>query len=139
VDSVKKKTVFLKEVVDKLDLKGVEVLHARAEELGRVDSRRQAYDLAVSRAVAELRILAEYCVPLVKTGGSFIAYKGPAAQEECKNAANALKVLGCSETEIINLKVPYSDKTHNLIISKKHKKTPEIYPRQGGKPRKLPL
>jgi 16S rRNA (guanine527-N7)-methyltransferase len=139
VDSVKKKTVFLKEAVGQLNLKGVEVLHIRAEELGHKEGYRESFDVAVSRAVAELRILAEYCVPFVKTGGKFIAYKGPAANDECRNASNALNILGCKEPEIINVKVPYSDKTHNLIISEKYKETPRNYPRQGGKPRKQPL
>ncbi len=139
VDSVHKKTLFLKEVVDTLSLDGVEILHARGEELGQHSMRREAYDLVVSRAVAELRTLVEYCLPFVKVAGYFAAYKGPGGLEEAKNAEQAVKTLGGGPSQIFLCDIPYSLKTHNIIFIPKQGKTPKKYPRAGGKPRTTPL
>lgn len=139
VDAVQKKTVFLSEVVKELKLNDVEVIHGRVEDLGREAGRREAFDAVVSRAVAELRVLLEYCFPFIRTGGYFAAYKGPAAAEESKNALNALKVLGGDTMSMEKVEVPYSDRTHILVTAKKIKQTPKQYPRSAGKPKKSPL
>jgi 16S rRNA (guanine527-N7)-methyltransferase len=95
--------------------------------------------VVVSRAVAEMRVLSEYCLPFVKQGGYFLAYKGPGADEELKDAQNALKILGGEWVETRDIKVPFSDKTHKIIVIKKKSKTPKQYPRSAGKPKKFPL
>lgn len=139
VDAVKKKTIFLQELVKELDLTQSEAIHGRGEDLGRIGSKREAYDIAVSRAVAEFRILLEYCLPFVKTGGFFISHKGPNAAEEIMNAKRALKTLGGQEPRMENIPVPFSDRTHILVVTKKTARTPNTYPRSAGKPKKSPL
>jgi 16S rRNA (guanine527-N7)-methyltransferase len=139
VDAVKKKTLFLKEVIKELELTQSEAIHARAEDLARTGSKREAYDIVVSRAVAELRVLFEYCLPFVKTGGYFIAHKGPNAVDEIVNAKRALQILGGQEPKAENIQVPYSERTHILVVTKKIAKTPKAYPRNAGKPKKSPL
>lgn len=139
VDSVNKKTVFLKELVKELNLDMVEIIHARAEDLGREPTRRETYDVVVSRAVAELKVLLEYCLPFVRVNGCFVSYKGPGATDEVDNSKKAIKLLGGKEAVIEQVSVPYSDRTHMLVITKKVLKTPKEYPRKAGKPKKLPL
>lgn len=137
IDSVKKKTLFLNEVVKELKLDNTRVLHIRAEDLD--EKYRDNFDFVVSRTVAEMRVLSEYCLPFVKVGGHFIAYKGPSASEEAENAKNAIKVLGGLPPEIRRAEVPYSNKTHNLVIVRKTEKTKKKYPRSAGIPKKSPL
>jgi 16S rRNA (guanine527-N7)-methyltransferase len=139
VDSVQKKTGFQSEVINQLELRGSEAVHARAEDLARDIKRREAYDAVVSRAVAELRVLSEYCLPFVKLKGYFISHKGPGAADEISQAQRALQVLGGKYLEIREMVIPLSEKTHNLIVVKKAEKTPKQYPRNAGKPRKTPL
>lgn len=139
VDSLKKRTQFLSEVVEKLDLRNVEIIHARAEDLGKNDAYRESCDLVLSRAVAELRVLAEYCLPFTRVDGFFIAYKGPGAANELSFAKKALSVLGGDHGKIENIPVPFSDRIHQLVIIHKISKTPIKYPRSPGKPKKSPL
>ncbi len=136
LDSLGKRIKFLQEVVDELELKNVNCIHARAEDYTR--EKREKYDYAVSRAVAELRVLAEYALPYVKPGGEFISMKGPNSEEEIENAANSIKTLGGEIKEIINTKLSNGDE-RKIIIIKKVKQTPKKYPRSGNKPKTNPL
>lgn len=139
MDSLNKRIVFLNEVIKELKLSNVKAIHARAEELGVSNEHREKYDIAVSRAVASLNTLSEYCLPFVKVGGYFIAMKGPDVKEEVEESKNAIKLLGGELERIEDIKLPFLDITHTLIIIKKVKQTPNKYPRQQGKPKKNPL
>ncbi len=139
MDSLRKRTEFLEALKDELDLMDVEIIHSRAEDLGRNEGYREQFDIALSRAVASLNILSEYCLPFVKVGGTFVSYKGPAAHEELSNAHRAIKVLGNGKPQIKKVEVPYSPKTHNLICIQKLSSTPKKYPRSPGKVKKSPL
>ncbi|MBZ2175692.1 16S rRNA (guanine(527)-N(7))-methyltransferase RsmG [Schnuerera sp. xch1] len=139
LDSTMKRIKFLSEVVDELSLEHVTPVHGRAEEMGRDKKYREKFDIAISRAVASLNTLCEYCLPLVKVGGHFISMKGSDVDEELNEAKNSIKILGgrVKDKKIIDL--PSSDITHSLIIIEKIKETPTKYPRGGGKPKKKPL
>ena len=139
VDAVQKKTLYLKEVIRQLELEESEAIHARAEDLGRMESRREKYDVVLSRAVAELRVLTEYCLPFARTGGYFVSHKGPAVAEEVRNAEKAIRILGGQMERVEKMQVPYSEKTHILVVIKKTTKSPAKYPRAAGKPKKSPL
>lgn len=139
VDSTKKKVSFLADVIDKLGLEKIQAIHGRAEEMGRNTDYREKFDIAISRAVAQLNTLCEYCLPFVKVGGYFIAMKGPDVKEEVEEASNSIKLLGGKLIDTKVIKLPLSDITHSLIIIEKIKGTPTKYPRGGGKPRKKPL
>lgn len=139
LDSLKKRITFLNEIIDKLDLKNIISIHGRAEELGRDKSYREKYDIAISRAVASLNTLSEYCLPFVKVGGFFISMKGSDVDEELKEAEKSIRILGGKLKEKKVIKLPLSDITHSLIIIEKIKETPTKYPRGGGKPKKKPL
>lgn len=138
-DSLNKRLVFLDEVISQLGLKNIRTIHGRAEEYGRKEEYREVYDIATSRAVASLDTLSEYCLPFVKVGGYFVALKGPEVDEEIKNSQEAIKILGGTIEDRIDVKLPLSDIVHNLLIIKKIKQTPTKYPRGGGKPKKNPL
>lgn len=139
MDSLKKRINFLQLVKDDLGLKKLELIHARAEELARDKNYREKYDIAVSRAVAELRTLSEYSLPFVKKGGSFISMKGGAAEEELSLSKNAIKILGGKIARTINYSLTENDHDRSLIIVNKTTITPLKYPRAGGKPRSKPL
>jgi 16S rRNA (guanine527-N7)-methyltransferase len=136
VDSLNKRVVFLNEVIRELGLKDITAIHARAEEIGRKPEYREMYDTCVSRAVAALPSLSELCIPFVKKGGLFIAYKSQKAAEEFESAQNALKTLGCSG-ELKNIDLFGADRT--FVLCRKVSKTPEKYPRGGGKAFSKPL
>lgn len=138
-DSLNKRLKFLDEVIEELGLKNIETLHGRAEEYGRKEGYRESFDIVVSRAVASLNTLSEYCIPFVKKGGYFIAMKGPEVDEEVETASNAIKKLGGKIVEKKDVHIPFSDLNHNILIIKKIKETPKQYPRGGGNPRKKPL
>jgi 16S rRNA (guanine527-N7)-methyltransferase len=133
VDSVGKKLKVVADVAEQLGLKNVEVVHARAEEY----ASRETFDLVVSRAVAKLSILSEYCLPFVKVGGHFIAYKTLSAGEEIVAAASAIKVLGGGIAEVADDGNTEND--HCFVIIKKIAPTPLKYPRKAGVPAKKPL
>ena len=138
MDSLNKRITFLDHVVKELGLTNVSTFHGRAEEAGRDRKFREQYGLVVSRAVARLPILAEYCLPFVRLGGHLIAMKGAEGVDEVEEAKRAMEILGGQLEEIVDLRLPGGDERH-LVVIKKVKGTPEKYPRGGGKPRKDPL
>ena len=127
------------DVKNRLGLKDVETVHGRAEDVGIDNKYREKYDFAVSRAVAELRILVEYLLPLVKVGGKVIAMKGPNVDEEVENAKKAIKLLGGEIEKIESFKLGDTDNERTVIIIKKIKNTELKYPRKAGIPKKSPL
>ncbi len=137
VESTGKKCEYLKAVVDKLKLDCVQVVNARAEELGRDKKYREKFDVCTARAVARLNTLAEYCLPLVKVGGRFIAYKGN-CDEEVEEAKKAFDILGGELERIEKYELPNGE-NRALVVVRKVKHTPEKYPRGQGKERKCPL
>lgn len=139
LDSLNKRIIYLNDVIQKLEIKNIESIHGRVEEIANKKEYRQQYDVATSRAVAALNILVEYLLPLVKVGGKCICMKGPEIQDELTNAENAIKLLGGKIEKVINFKLPNTDFERNLIIVKKIKDTPNIYPRKPGTPSKEPL
>lgn len=136
-DSLNKRIKFLQEVIDKLGLKKVKALHARAEEMGRNKQYREQFDLCVSRAVANLSSLSEYCIPFVKEGGKFISYKSGEIEDEVNAAKKAITVLGGKVEDVYKFDL-YEQKRSFVIIGKQ-KKTPKAYPRKAGTPTKSPL
>ena len=131
IDSVAKKINFIDHVIKLLDLKGTKAICGRAEDIA--SDHREMFDLAVSRAVAKLNTLCEYCLPFVKVGGSFIAQKGPDIEEEIRSAMSAIDVLGGSLTD--KVRVP----SGHLVVIKKIGSTPKEFPRRAGIPAKNPL
>ena len=136
-DSLNKRILFLQEVIDELHLKNIEAVHARAEELGKNKNYREMYDLVVSRAVANLSSLEEYCVPFVKIGGNFISYKSGEIEEEVANAKNATFLLGGKVKDVY--KFDLYEQKRSFVIIEKVKGTPKTYPRKAGTPTKTPL
>ena len=139
LDSLNKRIKFLNEVIDKLELDNIETIHGRAEDFAKDKKYRQAYDLCVSRAVANLSTLSEYCLPYVKTGGKFISYKSEKITDEMNAAKNAIKILGGNILGQVDFNLPDSDIYRNLFIIDKAKETPIKYPRKAGLPSKEPL
>lgn len=137
VDAVRKKVEFMRKVISGLALTGVEAVHGRAEELAAI--HRERYDVAVSRAVAEMRVLVEYALPFVKPGGIFIATKGPGITGEMEQAGHAIDVLGGRVEYIREQKLPVSGDPRVIIVVRKVRPTPVKYPRKAGKPKKDPL
>ena len=137
LDSLSKRVNFLKDVCLSLDLKNVFPLHMRAEDTGKDKDFREKFDVAVSRAVANLAVLSEYCLPFVKVGGVFLALKGREAEAELAASLNAIEVLGgkAEKTE----EVFWRGMEHRVIIIRKVCKSPSKYPRKAGKPAKSPL
>lgn len=130
LDSLNKRINFLNEVTEKTALDGVETVHLRAEDGGKNVKYRERFDTAVSRAVANLTVLSEYCLPYVKIGGYFLALKGPVAEEELLLARRAISILGGEVEAVFDAKIPYSDLKHKIIIIKKVRHTPMKYPRK---------
>lgn len=139
MDSLNKRITFLKEVISSLELNDIEAIHGRAEELSRTKEYREIYDVCISRAVASLDTLCEYCIPFVKPGGYFISMKGPDIDEELNKARNSIKTLGGKLIDKKIITIPQSNIRHSLLIIKKVRETPTKYPRGGGKPKKNPL
>lgn len=139
LDSLNKRINFLNEVIDDLSLSNIKTIHGRAEDFAQTAEYRQKFDLAVSRAVANLTVLLELCLPYVKVGGHFVALKGPAIEEEIKAAEGALKALGGKIEKIIEVDIEGSDLKHNLLVVKKIKDTPKKYPRKAGMVTKNPI
>ena len=139
MDSLNKRVKFLQTVVDELGLQDVACVHARAEEGARNKAYREQFDIAVSRAVARLPILAEYCLPFVRRGGHFLALKGMQYQEEEQEAVKAIKVMGGSETQTRPVKLPGLEDVRAVIDITKGMPTPKAYPRKAGTPAKNPL
>lgn len=139
VDSLNKRLIFLQEVVKELNLKNIEIVHARAEEFGQNKNYREKFDIATSRAVANLATLSEYLVSLVKIGGKIISMKASNAKEEINDAQKAIEVLGGKIEKIEEFDLPESDIGRTIIIIDKNKCTPAIYPRKAGTPAKEPI
>lgn len=139
LDSLQKRIGFLQEVGSQLHLDGVTYVHSRAEDGGQNPAYREQFDLCVSRAVANLAVLAEYCLPFLKVGGRLAALKGPDAAAEVEQAAGALKKLGGRLVEIKDVEIPHTDLSHKLVFIEKVSPTPKKYPRNAGKIKKEPL
>ena len=139
MDSLNKRILFLQEVITELGLKNIEAIHGRAEDLARNKSYREKFDFCVSRAVANISTLSEYCLPFVKVGGSFISYKSDQSEEELAAGQHAIKILGGHVTYTDSFQLPDSDFGRSLIVITKEKSTAKKYPRKAGTPSKEPL
>ena len=139
LDSLNKRVKFLQCVVDELKLENTTLIHARAEEGARQKQYREQFDVAVSRAVARLTVLCEYCLPFVKIGGYFVALKGLQYAAEVDEAKRAIEILGGKLEKILPVKLPGLDDVRAVLYIKKIKKTPTVYPRKAGTPEKSPL
>ena len=138
IESVNKKCAFLRAAVKELSL-NAEVVCGRAEELTRDKKMRERYDVCCARAVARLNTLSEYCLPLVRTGGRFVAYKGSSGEEEAEECAHALSVLGAKECARERFSLPDGAGERVLFVAEKVSHTPAAYPRGNGKERSRPL
>lgn len=139
VDSLNKRLIFLEEVINKLNLKNVELVHARAEEFGQNKQYREKFDIATSRAVANLSTLSEYLIPLVKINGKVLSMKASDAQEEINDAKKAIEILGGKIENVEEFNLPQSDIGRTIITIRKEKQTPSKYPRKPGTPSKEPI
>lgn len=139
LDSRLKKIEYLNEVINTFNLENTVAIHGRAEDYGQLPNYREQFDIVVSRAVANLTVLAEYCLPFVKKDGYFIAMKGTKSDEEINEAKKAIKTLGGSIEEIIEFQLPATDYDRSIILIKKVGNTPKKYPRNPGKPKKNPI
>ncbi|MDO4173905.1 MAG: 16S rRNA (guanine(527)-N(7))-methyltransferase RsmG [Eubacteriales bacterium] len=137
LDSLKKRIQFLATCIDGMQLDNTEAVHARAEEFAA--THRESYDIAVSRAVAQLNVLVELSLPLVKQGGMFIAMKSTESDAEIQQARHAIAVLGAEIEEIVDYTIPQTDITHRLVVIRKKKQTPPQYPRPFRKISARPL
>lgn len=139
IDSLNKRIKIVNQLCDELEIKNVRAIHGRAEELARKKDMREQFDICVSRAVANMATLSEYCLPFVKVGGSFIAYKGPDCESEVKEASNAIEKLGGC---LLRIERPEADGVafdHRLIVVKKIAATAAKFPRKPGTPSKEPM
>ena len=139
LDSLNKRVLFQNEVISELSLTKIEAIHSRAEDGGSNPDYREKFDIATARAVASLSSLIEICIPFVKTGGYFIAMKGPDISDEVNQAKNALNKLQAEIEDVISFDLPYTDNKRNLVIIKKLNATDKKYPRNSPKPIKQPL
>lgn len=139
VESVGKKVKFCQHIIEKLDLEGIEVIKARAEELGQMKEYREQYDWGVARAVARLRVLCEYLLPLVKVGGVMLAQKGESGPAEAHAAESAMKILGGRMRQLVPVHLPGVAEDRYLVLADKVAATPRQYPRRPGIPSKEPL
>lgn len=139
LDALQKRIDFLDEVVTTLDLRDAELCHGRAEDAAREETLRERFDLAVSRAVANLSVLSEYCLPFVKTGGYFAAYKSGKVDEEIAGAENALKILGGEVANVLRFTLHGTTEERSIVLIRKIAETSSKYPRKAGKPVKNPL
>ncbi|WKZ41365.1 MAG: 16S rRNA (guanine(527)-N(7))-methyltransferase RsmG [Anaerolineales bacterium] len=139
VESVGKKAMFCQHIISKLGLEDVEVIQTRAETLGQNPAHRESYDYAVARAVANLNILSEYLLPLVKVGGTMLAQKGESGPAEAQSAEKAMKLLGGKLKQVIPVELPGVPDDRYLVLVDKVAATPPKYPRKAGIPMKTPL
>lgn len=134
-----KRINFLKEVSDELGFEGIDFIHGRSEDFGRNPQFREKFDICVSRAVANLATLSEFCVPFVKVGGSFISYKAGDCGEEVKESMKAVEKMGGKIINQLEYMVPTSDLNRVLLFIEKEKATPKSFPRKAGTPAKEPI
>jgi len=139
VESVGKKAMFCQHLIQTLGLEDIEVIHARAEDVGQNPAHRETYDWAVARAVANLNILSEYLLPFVKLGGTMLAQKGESGPAEAQSAEKAMKLLGGKLKQLIPVHLPGVADDRYLVLVDKVAATPPKYPRKAGIPMKMPL
>jgi 16S rRNA (guanine527-N7)-methyltransferase len=139
LEAKKKKTIFLEKIVEEMNFQRVEILNGRAEAFGKCPDYREKYDIALSRAVALLSTLSEYCLPLIRVGGLFVAQKGRSYKEEIDKALKTVQLLGGELIGVENVRIPFINQERYLLVIKKIKDTPSKYPRKEGLPQKRPL
>lgn len=139
LDSLNKRVNFLKNVITELGLTGISAIHGRAEDIARNKDYREKFDLCVSRAVANMSSLSEYCLPFVKVGGRFISYKADGCDEEVKTASKAVNILGGKIRKIESYVIPDTDICRKFVVIDKLRNTSAKYPRKAGLPTKEPL
>ena len=139
LDSLNKRIKFLDEVIRELGLQEIKTIHGRAEDFAKQKEYREQYDLCVSRAVANLATLSEYCIPYTKVGGQFISYKSGEIQEEIDASRKAVSILGGTVADVVKFQLPGSDIGRSFVVIKKEKATGKKYPRKAGLPAKEPL
>lgn len=139
MDSLNKRVLFLQDIISDLKLQKISALHGRAEEIARKKEYREQFDICVSRAVANLSSLSEYCLPFVKQGGRFISYKSGEIEEEALQAKKAVHLLGGKIEEVEKFQLPGTDIWRSFVCVDKLRKTPRTYPRKAGTPTKDPL
>lgn len=139
LDSLNKRVNFLDDAIDKLDFKNITAVHGRAEDFAKLSDYREQFDFCVSRAVANLSTLSEYCLPFVKKDGYFVSYKSSKSDEELSSASKAIQILGGKVEREVDFYLPSSDIYRDLIVIKKVLSTPKKYPRKAGLPSKEPL
>jgi len=139
VESVGKKAMFCQHIVSLLGLEGIEVVNARAEDLGQMREHRESYEMGIARAVANMRVLSEYLLPLVQVGGKMLAQKGESGPAEVHAAENAIKLLGGEVRQLIPITLPGVVEERHLVLVDKVAATPPGYPRKPGVPAKKPL
>ncbi|MBS6194476.1 MAG: 16S rRNA (guanine(527)-N(7))-methyltransferase RsmG [Clostridiales bacterium] len=139
LDSLNKRIKFLNEVIEKLGLTGIRTIHGRAEDFAKQKEYREQFDFCVSRAVANLSTLSEYCLPYVKVGGKFVPYKSGKIDEEVLQAGKAVNVLGGKIAEVVKFQLMDTDMERSFVIVEKEKNTPKRFPRKAGLPGKEPI
>ena len=139
LDSLNKRLKFLDEVIMQLGLEEIKTVHGRAEDGARKQELRESFDLSVTRAVAKVNVISEYCIPYVKTGGYFVAYKSGKVEEELLDGQKAIAILGGKLEKKEEFILPQSDMERTILLIKKVKQTPKKYPRKAGTPAKDPL
>ena len=139
LDSLGKRIKFLNEVISQLDLRDIEAIHGRAEDYAKPNLLREKFDICVSRAVANISTLSEYCIPYVKNNGYFISYKSEKIADEIEQSGNAITILGGEISKQVEFILPESDIFRNLFVIKKTSVTPKKFPRKAGLPSKEPL
>lgn len=139
LDSLNKRINFLNEVIAKLDLKEIHTIHGRAEEYARKPEYREQFDLCVSRAVANLSVLSEYCIPYIRVGGIFVPYKSGEIDEEVAASRKAVDILGGQIDHVEKFQLPDTDIHRSFVFINKKKNTQKKYPRKAGTPAKEPL
>ncbi len=140
LDSLNKRIMFLKDASSYMGINdNISFIHGRAEDAGLDKNHREKYDTVVSRAVANMRTLSEWCLPLLRMGGYFLALKGPLADEELQDAQDAIKVLGGDVEDVFTVNIPTTDLNHKIIVIKKARPTPPQFPRKGKKATQIPV
>ncbi len=139
LDSLNKRINFLNEVTEMLGLTKINTVHGRAEDYAKQKGYRESFDFCVSRAVANLSTLSEYCIPFVKQGGCFISYKSGSVDQELIQAEKAVKILGGQREEVVRFSLADTDMDRSFVVIHKAKPTPKKYPRKAGLPSKEPL
>ncbi len=139
MDSLNKRLKIIDELASEIGITNIRTLHGRAEELAHKEEYREQFDLCVSRAVARLSVLSEYCLPYIKQDGAFLAYKAVKSEEEIQEGRRAIRILGGEIDREESVTLPSFELSHKIIVIKKERKTPRKYPRKAGLPSKQPL